>query len=119
MLTDPQTITIDGTAISMPLVSSQGTTSLYRSADGLHRLKVSYTESKNNTRYLLRYEEDAVAADPISSLNQKVTAAVYLVIDQPTFGIDDARLVKVITGMKTWLNTGSGLLVERVLGNEH
>jgi len=119
MLADPQTITIDGTAISLALVSQQGTTSLYRSADGLHRLKVAYTETNKNTRYLVRYEEDAVAADPISTVNQKVTGVVQLVLDQPAFGIDDARFVKIVTGLKTLLATTGGGFVERVLSNEH
>jgi len=119
MLPDPQVITIDGVAISMPLVKVQGTESFYQSADGLSRLRISYTVNKFSTRYLVHYEEDAVAADPITAVNKKVTIREYYVIDQPTFGISDAKAVKIVAGMKTLLNTGSGLFVERVLGNEH
>jgi hypothetical protein len=118
-LADPQTITIDGVAISFALISTNGNSSLYQSADGAKRLRVSWTKTPGRTRYLMRYEEDAISADPISAVNKKVTASLYFVVDQPDFGIDDARVVKIVTGMKTWLATSSGGLVEKVLGNEH
>jgi len=119
MLSDPQTITIDGVAISLALVSSQGSKSLYQSADGLNRLRVEWTKQNGKTRYLYSFQEDAVSADPISEINKKVTVTINWTIDQPDFGISDARIVKIIAGLKTHYNTGTGALVERILGNEH
>jgi hypothetical protein len=121
MLTDPQSITVDGVAISLPLINNQGNTSLYRSADGLHRLKIGYTEQNRNTRFVIRFEEDVVADNPIgqSDSNTKVTGVVQVLFDQPNFGITDARMVDIVAGLKTWLTTTSGGIVERVLGNEH
>jgi len=119
MLPDPQVVTINSIAISMPLVSSQATSSLYQSADGLSRLRISWTANKGSTRYLVRYEEDAIAADPITAVNKKVTASIYIVFEQPSFGISDARMILITAGLKTLLNTGAGLFVERILSNEH
>lgn len=125
MLSDPLTITIDGTAISLarilqsPGSKGQGPFSLYRSSDGLHRLKIGYTEGGRNTRYLISYEEDAVSEDPISTTNQKVTTRMQTTIDQPSFGISDDRIVKIVAGMKTLMATTSGAFIERVLGNEN
>jgi len=119
MLADPQTITINSVAIGMPLINNQGTSSLYQSADGTSRLRVSFTPGKGSTRYLIRYEEDAISADPISAVNKKVTASIYLVIEQPSFGISDARIVLIMAGLKTLLATTSNGFVEKVLANEH
>lgn len=125
MFTDPLTVTIDGVAISLariqesPGSKGQGPFSLYRNADGTKRLKIGFTEGSTNTRYLIRYEEDAVSADPISAVNKRVTAVFQTTIDQPSFGITDARVVNIVAGMKTLMATTSGAFVERVLGNEH
>jgi len=121
MLTDPQSVTIDGVAISMPLINNQGNTSLYRSSDGTKRLKIGYTEQNRNTRFLIRYEEDTIADNPIgvADSNTKVTSVVQMLFDVPNFGVTDDRVVKIIAGLKTWLTTTSGGIAERVLGNEH
>jgi hypothetical protein len=115
VLADPQTITIDGVAVSLPRIKIEGTKTTYQSADGLHRLIVSYTDAKGNTRYLVRYEEDAVSSDPISAVNKKVSADVYLVIDQPSFGIDDTRVAKICAGLFSLLDA---TMLGKVLGNQ-
>ncbi|DAD51345.1 coat protein [ssRNA phage Esthiorhiza.3_6] len=115
MLNDPITINISAVDIVMPRTRTEPTKSVYRSADGLHRLVVSYSENKGSTRYLLRYEEDAVAADPISAANKQVSSALYLVIDQPTFGIEDARVAAQWAGFKSLVDA---TLLGKVLGNQ-
>lgn len=118
-LTDPQTITIDGVAISLALVQNQGTSSLYQSADNLDALRVSWNKQNGKVRYLISFRESAIASDPISAANKSVTTTINLTIDQPDFGITDARVVKIIAGLKTLLSTSAAGFVERVLAGEH
>lgn len=115
MLSDPQTISVSAIAIPMPKVKIEGSKTTYQSADGLHRLIIQSTESKANTRYLVRFEEDVVSPDPISSVNKKVTLSMYLVVDQPAFGIDDTRAAAIWAGF-TGLVTSS--LLTKILGGE-
>jgi hypothetical protein len=115
MLSEPITANISAVDIVMPRVKIEPNKSTYQSQDGLHRLIVGYTENRGSTRFLIRYEEDAVSADPISAANKKVTAAVYLVIDQPSFGIDDTRVGAIVTGFKALLDTS---FIGKVLGNQ-
>jgi len=117
MLSDPQSITIATIATSLPAVRIEATKTTYQSADGKQRLIISYDDKgKASTRYLIRYEEDAIAADPISAVNAKKTLAAYMVIDQPAFGFTDARVDEVMAGLK--LLADSTFLL-KVLGNQH
>jgi hypothetical protein len=117
MLTDPQSITIATIATSLPAVRIEATKTVYQSAAGDKRLIVSYDDkTKNATRYLIRYEEDAVSADPISAVNAKKTLACYMVIEQPAFGFTDARVDEVMAGLKALVDS---TLLLKVLGNQH
>lgn len=116
MLSDPQTLTIDGISTDLPSISVSPTETLYQSSDGKLRLRVSYTTDKAKTRYLVRVEEDAISADPISAVNAKKTCAVYVVIDQPLFGFADTRVRDITVSLKDWLTSANIL---KVLGNQH
>lgn len=105
MLQDPQTITIDGSAISFARTSSDGLRSTYQNPDGTHKLTVSHQTSKKRTRRMVRIDKQIVAADPLTAVNQYQTAGVYLVIDHPEFGFTVDQIDDVIQGFKTWLTT--------------
>lgn len=116
MFSDPQAITINLVTHSLPAVRREATKTTYQYADGTQRLILSYDDKGGkSTRYLVRYEEDAISADPISAVNAKKTLAVYFVIEQPAFGFTDARVDYVIAGLKLWLDSTNTL---KVLGNE-
>lgn len=115
-LADPQSITINAVATSLPLVRREATKATYQSAAGDQRLIVSYDDKGGkSTRYLIRYEEDAIAADPITGANVRKVLAYYWVIEQPTFGFTDARVSLVSTGFKALVDA---TLLGKVLGNE-
>lgn len=105
MLSDPQSITIDGTAYSMPRISSGNLQSQYSSADGSTRLKVSHTVS-NRERSLVRLDLSKIGEDPLqSTVSRTYTASVYLVVDRPLngAGFTDAELVDAIAGFTDYL----------------
>lgn len=117
MLADPQSVTVNSIAISLPATRIESTKTTYSSADGNNRLIVSFDDAKKDkTRYLLRFEEDAIAAHPITGANVKQTLAAYIVIEQPTVGFTDARVLFVLAGMFSWADA---TLLGKVLGNQH
>lgn len=115
MFTDPQSVTIDGTAYSMPRISSDGTKALYSEAAELLKMTVSHQESKGRTRRMVRLDRRVVAADPLTSVNEYKSCGVYLVIDEPEFGFSDDAIDDIVQGFKTWLSTANVL---KVLGSE-
>lgn len=114
--TDPQSVTIDGVAYSMPRVSSEQTKSLYSEATEALKMTISHQESKGRTRRMCRLDKRVVAADPLTAVNVYQTLAVYLVIDEPEYGFSIDNIDDVIQGFKTWLATAN---VTKICGGEH
>jgi hypothetical protein len=115
LFTDPQSVTIDGSAHSMPRISTDGTKALYSEADETLKMTISHQESKNRTRHMVRLDMRVVAADPLTAVNEYKSAGVYLVIDEPEFGFADADLDNIVQGFTTWLTTANVL---KVVANE-
>lgn len=115
-LQDPQTVTIDSVPSTLNRVQSDGTKSVYASADGNLKVTVSHLANKGRTRRMARIDKRIVAADPLSSVQEYKTLGVYVVIDEPEFGFADDAIDDIVQGFKAWLTSG---IVTAVLGNQH
>jgi hypothetical protein len=115
MLADPQSVTINAVATSLPRTSQGATANIYTSSDG----NVSMTTKQNVTsarfRREVRLSQKKISADPISAVNTEKGASVYLVIDEPRTGFTDAELGYLIDALKTWLSSAN---YNKVLGGE-
>lgn len=112
MFADPQSVTVNSVAQSMPRVSSTGTSSVYRKADETFTLSISHTKSgKDRVRSLVRIDQKAIVPDPLTSVNDYETLSFYVVVDRPLAGFDATTVYNLIAGLKTWLDsTASGKL---------
>lgn len=118
-LNDPLSITVNGTANSLPRVSSGNNQSVYRSNDGLVSETVSHQYGKRN-RHLFRVNFSKVAPDPFqSTINAKYDLSAYLVVDAPTVGFTVAEQKAVVDGLIAQLSASTGALVTKVLGGEN
>lgn len=118
-LTDPQSVTISGTAISLPSVSHGVNTTSYASNDGLVQEVASHTYGKR-TRHLFRINHSKIAPDPlISAQNIKYNMSFYVVADVPVTGYTVAEQKAVIDGFLAQMNASSGALITKLLGGEN
>lgn len=92
MLTDPQSITYNGVATSLPRVSTAGRSSTYESADGSLRLTVTHTNGRRE-RSEIRIDHTKVSSDPLfPSQNKPYSLSVYGVVNRPlNTGYTDAE----------------------------
>lgn len=118
MFTDPQSITISGTATPLPKISSGDMSSKYRTASGDLTLSIQHTAARRE-RSVIRLDRNKVGADPLDSTKSRsYGASVYLVVDAPLNGVGftDAELEADMKGLTTLLNsTGFAL---KFLGKE-
>lgn len=119
MLTDPQVITINAVANSLPRVSSGTNASSYSKDDGTVRLTVSNAYGKRNRR-TIRVEHSKIAADPlISAQSIKYTMFSYIVVDTPITGYTVAEAKQVVDAMVAYLAASSGAVVTQLLGGQN
>ncbi len=117
MYTEPQSVTISGTAISLPRTGVGTTSGQFNTPDGTTVLKVSQAIGKRNRR-TARVESSKVAVDPLTAMNQKFSMSAYIVVDTPPTGFTVAEAQAVVTGLCTWLTASTGANIAKLLGGE-
>jgi hypothetical protein len=116
---DPQSVTISGSAISLPRVSTGNGISEYLSADQRVRLTAASQYNKR-TRRTLRLDHSKIAADPYSAEQAEYAMSVYLVFDTPNRGIgySAADALAVYAGLKGQMTASSDALITKLLAGE-
>jgi hypothetical protein len=118
-LSDPQSVTINAVAISLPRTGSGTSSGTFSSNDGTVQETISHQYGKRN-RHLFRIDHSKIAADPlISAQNIKYTMSFYVVADVPVTGYTVVEVKQVIDGFITQLNASSGALITKMLGGEN
>lgn len=114
MFADPQSVTVNAVAKTLPLTSRQGAVSQYTESTGEHQLVVSH-QSGARDRRVVRLNHEKIAADPLTAQNATVSVSMYLVIDEPPWGYTDTEVKDLVLGLTGWLSSANVL---KVLGGE-
>jgi hypothetical protein len=118
MFVDPLTFTHNAVAQTLPRVSTNGTSSLYKKADGLMEVAISHTTSKSRTRSVLRLNLEKVAPDPLQpATNVPYTMSCYVVLDRPLFGFSAAELGQVVATVASIVSNAG--YQAKFVGEEH
>jgi hypothetical protein len=116
---DPQTVTINAVAQTLPRVSSGINTGGFKKDDGNVGLTVSHQYGARNRR-TIRLDHAKIAADPlISSQSIRYSMSTYLVIDTPITGYTVAEAKQVIDGLVAYLSASTGAKITQLLGGEN
>lgn len=119
MFTDPQSVTINAVAISLPRVSSESNKGVFRSGDNLVVETASHVYG-NRTRRLFRIDHNKIVPDPlVSTQNNRASMSFYVVADVPVTGYTVAEQKQVVDGFIAQLNASSGALITKWLGGEN
>ncbi|DAD50186.1 TPA_asm: coat protein [ssRNA phage Esthiorhiza.4_13] len=86
MFADPLSITINAVPKSLVRVQVNSNSAMYKTTDGLFQLTLSHSRSKGKIRSLIRLDQFAVAADPISTENRSVQLTTFTVVERPDWG---------------------------------
>lgn len=112
---DPQSITVNAVAKSLPRITPIGSKQPYRMDTGDYTLSIQHAESKRNRR-TVRIDFQKIAANPFdTSKNDKFSGSVYVVIDAPPVGFTNTELKDVTLALTGWLTSANVL---KVLGGE-
>jgi hypothetical protein len=117
-LSDPQSVTISGTAISLPRISTGENKSVYSSSDGTVDLTLDHAYGRRK-RHVIRLDHSKYAADPfIPTTNSEVSMSNYMVFDVPVVGYSNAEVKAVYDGFKALYTATSDAIITKLLGGE-
>lgn len=116
---DPQSVTINAVAQSLPRTSSGVNAGIFTKDDGNVKLSVSHQYGKR-TRRTLRLDFSKIAADPlVSAQNIKYSMSAYLVVDLPITGFTVAEAKQIVDALTAYLTASSGARATQLLGGEN
>jgi hypothetical protein len=115
MLADPQSVTVNAVAVSLPKTVNGPTSNTFTSADGNTSMTTKQNVTATRFRREVRLSNKKVAADPLSGLNKELGLSVYLVVDEPRSGFTDTEIGYYIDALKAWLTSAN---YNKVLGGE-
>lgn len=115
MLADPQSVTINAVAVSLPKTSIGPTVNGYTAADGNTSMTTKQNITASRFRREVRLSQKKISADPISAVSAEKGVSVYLVVDEPRSGFTDTEIKYLIEALKTWLTSGNQ---DKILGGE-
>lgn len=117
--TDPQSITIDGSTISLPRQLDKSGIGKFISADGSYTIEVAPKTGSTKVR-TLRLRNTKVTADPlVTTTNVRVTDLISLTIVRPLDGYTDAEIEKQLTGLITWLTASTNANLKKFVAGEN
>lgn len=116
MFSDPQSITVNAVAKSLPRVASGSYDGSFENVTEGLKLRVSHVFGKR-TRRTVRLDSKDIAADPfLDGTNRPISMSAYLVVDTPTLGYTDTEISHNVQALIDWLDVPANL--SKVLGNE-
>lgn len=115
---DPQSVTINAVANSLPRISSGVNTGAFQKDDTTVALSVSHQYGKR-TRRQLRLDHSKIAADVFTSDNVKYSMSAYLVVDVPETGYTVAEQKQIVDALAAYLTAASGAKITQLLGGEN
>lgn len=116
---DPQSVTINAVAQTLPRTSSAVNSGVFTKDDGNVKLSVSHQYGNRNRR-TIRLDHRKIAADPLlGSVNIQYSLSAYLVVDAPQTGYTVAEAKQVVDALVAYLTASTGARVTQLLGGEN
>jgi len=114
---DPQSVTINSVANSLPRVGSGPFSGQFQNAEGTVKLSISHSVGKR-ARRTVRIDYSKIAADPLTAENTEFSMSTYVVMDVPLRGFTVTEQKQIVDALTAWLTASSGANVTKVLGQE-
>ncbi len=102
--TDPQSVTVNAVATSLPRVITGTTVGKFVSADALKEITVDPRGTAKRRRNVVRFYTKRTVVDPLGSgLSTVVQSMVSVTIDRPNSGVTDVEIGQDLDGLVKWL----------------
>lgn len=118
MLTDPQSVTISGTASSLPKLEQRAETSVYSNITDNVDLFVTQKVAKDGRRRAsTSLQKSTIVTDPITGIKSRVPYSVSVGLSYP-IGIPVADVIALYTAEAAALTASSNALLTKIANGE-
>jgi hypothetical protein len=117
VFSDPQSVTISGSAKSLNRTSSVENGARFATSDRTHRMSVQHSYGKRQ-RHTLRLEVDTVTASPLISGQNLLNSASYILTADLPNGYDTVAAKAAIDGLLANLSASTGANITKLVGGE-
>ncbi len=116
MFSEPQSVTVNAVADSLPRVSFGDRSGEFHNSSTGRKLRISHIVGKRNRR-TVRLDITKTAADPLlDGVSRQYSMSAYLVIDHPPVGFTDIEAKDNTKALVDWLAVSGNLA--KVIGGE-
>lgn len=115
MFSEPQSVTVNAVANSLPRVEFGARKGTFATSDGAITLSIAH-DLRNRNRRTVRLDFAKTAADPLlDGVSRQYTMSTYVVIDHPKVGFTVTEVQKNLEALVDWLSDAQIL---KVVGGE-
>lgn len=116
MYTEPQTVTVNAVASTLPRVSFGDRSGVFQTSDGAIALKIAH-DLRSRSRRTVRIDFAKTAADPLlDGVSRQYTMSAYVVVDHPKVGFSNTEVVNNLKALKDWLAASTN--IDKMVGGE-
>lgn len=116
MYADPQSVTVNSVAQSLPNVGRSLDTGKYATPLKDYVLTIGHSAGRRN-QHRVRLDYSKIIVDPYASTrNVNVSMSVYTIIDVPTVGFTALEMGYPVTALADWLKASTN--TARLIGGE-
>lgn len=115
---DPQSLTINAVAKTLPRTGSGTNSGSFAAADGEVKLSISHNPSAKKVRRVARVDYALIAPDPLTAENTEFPMTAYVVVEAPVRGLTILQQKYVVDALAAWLTASTGANVTKLLGGE-
>jgi len=118
MLTDPQSVTVGATPISLPRVGMDRSSADYQSADANSQMRVSQNVNGSTRSTTISLKTNKIAADPVTAINSRKSQIITISARGPIDGFTVAEIKDQLVGLANALTASSAALATKILSGE-
>lgn len=112
---DPQSVSVGGTANTLPRTGFSTNSGSFTSSDGNLKLEISHQQS-NRIRHMVRLGDKRTVSNPlVPDQNLVVSASAHLVVDMPRNGYTVDELAAIAAGLAAWCTVAN---LKKVIASE-
>lgn len=116
---EPQSVTINSTAITLPRVFVPDGAGLFRNYDSKTALKIQHAYGRR-TRRTASLDFAKITTDPlVATTNVLSSMTARIVLDTPSTGLSAAEQLDVAKALLTWLTAGTNANLIKLVAGEN